>query len=256
MIKVAICDDNIQNLELISRFTRKIANNLNMSFIINEYSDLKSLQSDLINNPFDIFLLDIWFDTEKTTSLSLAQKLSDIAPTAKIIFLTNYPCYFPEVYICQHIYCILKEDIDKKLPIALEKAISIINKDLNYTDIPITMNRITKIVPTHDILYLEKSLRKIQFVCRKSKNTPLNSFSETIEKNHIVITTYGGFDKYFSILPDNFVQTHRSYIVNMNYVKTVSNNTLVLFNDEIIPISRNFRKHVSRKISALYFDPL
>ena len=254
MIKIAICDDNIYNLEHISKLTRNIANELKIHFIINKYADLNSLQNELLTCAFDIFLLDIKFEAEKTTSLPLAQQLTDIAPNAQIIFITNYPNYFPEVYSCHHIYCILKEDIEKKLPFAIKKAISIINKDLNYKDIPITMNRVTKIIPTHDILYLEKSLRKIQFVCRKSKNTTISQSLDVVNQNHIVIETYGSFEKYFSSLPDNFLHTHRSYIVNMNYVKSIKNNTLVLLNDEIVPVSRNFRKQVNKKFTNLYLN--
>ncbi len=42
-------------------------------------------------------------------------------------------------------------------------------------------------------------------------------------------------------LPPNFIQCHRSYIVNSNYIKQHLKKAVRLFNDETIPISRSFK---------------
>ncbi|MEX0273778.1 MAG: LytR/AlgR family response regulator transcription factor, partial [Flavobacteriaceae bacterium] len=42
-------------------------------------------------------------------------------------------------------------------------------------------------------------------------------------------------------LPPNFIQCHRSYIVNTNFVKQVNSDVLVLMNKERIPLSRTFK---------------
>lgn len=45
-------------------------------------------------------------------------------------------------------------------------------------------------------------------------------------------------------LPTNFVQVHRSYIVNKNYIKSTSSTSVVLNPDTEIPISRKFKNNL------------
>ena len=44
-------------------------------------------------------------------------------------------------------------------------------------------------------------------------------------------------------LPPNFIQCHRSYIVNSNFIKKINRENLILIDNTIIPISRSFRGH-------------
>ncbi len=42
-------------------------------------------------------------------------------------------------------------------------------------------------------------------------------------------------------LPPNFIQCHRSYIVNRNFIKQIHSKTIVLINKEEIPLSRTYK---------------
>ena len=42
-------------------------------------------------------------------------------------------------------------------------------------------------------------------------------------------------------LPPNFIQCHRSYIVNSNFIKQTNSSRIILINKEQIPLSRSFR---------------
>ena len=58
-------------------------------------------------------------------------------------------------------------------------------------------------------------------------------------KNHLV---RGKIKTIKEELPPNFLQCHRSFIVNSNYVKQTNNaKSLILINGEILPISRSFK---------------
>ncbi|KPM31982.1 TPR repeat-containing protein [Croceitalea dokdonensis DOKDO 023] len=46
-------------------------------------------------------------------------------------------------------------------------------------------------------------------------------------------------------LPPNFVQSHRSYIVNSNFIKQVTNKVVILLNGDDIPISKTFKNGLS-----------
>ena len=84
-------------------------------------------------------------------------------------------------------------------------------------------------VPLSQISYIEAREKKI-FICTKSESF---GFYETID--HMV-----------EILPDNFVRSHRSFIVNMDKAKKLllSDGMIELDSGETVPLSRSCRKAV------------
>ena len=57
-------------------------------------------------------------------------------------------------------------------------------------------------------------------------------------KNHLV---RGRLKKLKEELPPNFVQCHRSYVVNANFIKQKNSTSLLMINQESIPLSRSFK---------------
>ena len=65
------------------------------------------------------------------------------------------------------------------------------------------------------------------------------------------IFTYCSLKKLSEKLDDDhFVQTHRSFIINIDKIKDIEDNS-VLIGNKIIPISRRFRKNVLKCIDVL-----
>ena len=60
--------------------------------------------------------------------------------------------------------------------------------------------------------------------------------------------TLGALKKVSSTLPANYVQVHRSYIVNTEYVTSISGHELTVLNGEKIPIGRTFLHEVRNLI--------
>ncbi|MCL6265081.1 LytR/AlgR family response regulator transcription factor [Flagellimonas myxillae] len=58
-------------------------------------------------------------------------------------------------------------------------------------------------------------------------------------KNHLV---RGKIKAIKEELPPNFLQCHRSYVVNSNFIKQVNAKSLIIYNNEILPISRSFKE--------------
>ncbi|MDT7829121.1 LytTR family DNA-binding domain-containing protein [Pricia sp. S334] len=58
------------------------------------------------------------------------------------------------------------------------------------------------------------------------------------DKSHFV---RGKLKKIREELPPNFIQCHRSYIVNRNFVKRINNKSLTLLDKSEIPLSRSYR---------------
>jgi DNA-binding LytR/AlgR family response regulator len=48
-------------------------------------------------------------------------------------------------------------------------------------------------------------------------------------------------------LPPNFIQSHRSYIINSNYIKQINNNHIILLDKTEIPLSRSHKNNFKDK---------
>lgn len=80
----------------------------------------------------------------------------------------------------------------------------------------------------HEVLYIERNTRKVRIV------------AEDVE-----YMTYESLNSLIGRLPDNFIRCHTGYIVNMNYVKSIHTNYLVLKNDMKISIGRAYKGALS-----------
>ena len=58
------------------------------------------------------------------------------------------------------------------------------------------------------------------------------------DKKH---TVRGKLSQIKEELPPNFIQCHRSYIVNSNFIKQIQSNSLTLINKSQIPLSRSYK---------------
>jgi DNA-binding LytR/AlgR family response regulator len=85
-------------------------------------------------------------------------------------------------------------------------------------------------IKTNDIFYVEAMGDYIKV------HTP--------EKRHVVHSTMKAF---VAKLPEDFVRTHKSYIVNLHHIDKVEENTVYL-KDEELPVSRNNRRPLIEKV--------
>lgn len=66
--------------------------------------------------PLDILFLDIQLREDKGEGISLAAKINEKWKTCQIAYLTNYLFYATEVYNTSHIFFVLKQQFEQKLP--------------------------------------------------------------------------------------------------------------------------------------------
>ena len=143
--------------------------------------------------------------------------------------------------------CYLKPEI---FPSAL------ILKPLNKEQVRKTIEDALRVFSRH----FEKSSEKDVFFVTTREETlyiPYDqiTYMEAREKKlfiHRGMEEYGCYetlDKVLQQLPDDFQRCHRSYVVNMNYVKAVSfsQNKIEMAGGEEIPLSRSYRKQIKER---------
>lgn len=124
MLRIAICDDE----RIHRRHTAELidgalaARGEDISCFDSSEALLQAVDSGYMP---DIAVLDIQLG--EMDGISLAKKLNALTPSCRIIFVTSYLAFATEVYSAEHVYFILKSQIDERIGSALEKAVSAID---------------------------------------------------------------------------------------------------------------------------------
>lgn len=176
---------------------------------------------DRLGFPFDIVIMDICLDSTKKNGIDLARLINQVSDKCQIIFCTSFINYATEIYDVEHVYFVLKSDIRSKLASALNKAEETLQR-LRSCMLHIAVKGQDYFINQDKIQYFERMQRITQInladeiiTCRES----VESILERVEKGR-------------------FVQCHKSYAVNLSYIKSYRRSVLTLNNNKMIPISR------------------
>lgn len=90
----------------------------------------------------------------------------------------------------------------------------------------ITLNNKTKVY-LNELKYIKSDGNYLEFYTQDKKLTDRNKLKTVLNE-----------------LPPNFIRTHRSYIVNKNYISSTNNALLFIQSDIEIPISRTFKDNL------------
>lgn len=232
-MKIYICDDNPEHskhcADYIMTFPsqRKFIYDLVCECILPErlveFIATGHLDADMI-------IMDIEMpDIDGVDGIALAKQINRIAPECPIIYLTGYLDYAPLVYESNHIYFILKNQMEERLPMAFEKFFSHINLSdesilfsTNGRDIDLKLNHIW-------FIEKEKGKHYVKIFTKDSTNEPLLHVTYSIKN-------------LSSKLGPRFVQCHNSFIINMDHIEHLNKDSFTLKNQKGIPVGRCYKK--------------
>lgn len=231
-MKIVLCDDNKQELLKISQFVDEYISCRFAQYKFEVYCFESSME--LCNQieggkHFDIFLLDVLMPGLNGMDLASEIRLKD--NIAKIIFLTSSPEFAVESYSVNAFNYLLKPVQKDKLFSVLDKATSDIGSNNKKFVVVKTQTGMFKVF-MHELIYVEVIGRTIFFYLSNGMVIESNS---TISQAESVL------------LADNrFIKPHRSFIVNLDYVKNLSQDGFTTTSNKLIPISRNVFKEVKQ----------
>ncbi|MGN0318585.1 MAG: LytR/AlgR family response regulator transcription factor [Lachnospira sp.] len=214
---IAICDDDVQQLEEIRQLLMKCHNIGFIETFSNIESFMKSI-TDGVN--YDMVFMDIVWRKSKN-GIDYANWLYRISPRTKIVFVTGYSQQYIEAVFMKdtNITGYLEKPVKlESLKCILEKG----NRDIsNYKTEAIAIKQKGKLIslPYKEICYLESIKHNVIF--------------------HMInedISVYDSLKNIMDILPSNFFQCHKSFVVNFDHVKMIKEKEAVL---ECCGIERN-----------------
>ncbi|EDS77925.1 LytR/AlgR family response regulator transcription factor [Clostridium massiliodielmoense] len=244
MIDIFICDDNIETLKIINKIVNEFYKKINFkSFQISTFSNSKDILDAIHNtqNNKRIYILDIDLN-EKMNGLLLGREIRKLDNySGEMIYITNHSELGFKVF--QYKLRIL-QFIDKSYNLS---------KDL--TDSLITA---TKILHKSTQINTEKTLKiksgfqifNIPFKDIICIETIKNSKKVQLSTNKNIIQFYTTLKELKTKLDDNFIQVHKTALVNKNFIvsinKSQDNSFVKLTNDILCPLSRNGIKEVNK----------
>ena len=245
MIPIHICDDN----QLILTFLqKKIADICMFETYDFEIKVATTSPHHLLNevklHPRQgIYFLDVDLNEESMNGFELGKQLRAIDPRGFIVYITTYTELLGETfkYRVEALDYIPKDDDEvliRRMAACLLEIDQRCKNDRRDTKEFFPVHKIsgTTYVAVDDIIYFETSDKKhvVNLITKDGR-----------------IEFYGNLSEVQEILHNNFMRTHRSYLVNCNAVSGVdSKNKLVrLVNGEEVLLSRNRKKELLNKLS-------
>ena len=228
MIKSIIVEDELMARKSLRRFCEKIEE----IDIVEEFENGESALEYLSESQVDLIFLDI-----EMPGCSGLELLESLPVLPQIIFTTSNKEYAFEAFEYD-VTDFLKKPISfARLQTAIEKAKKIaIALDGNSDAGDVYVKDKGKLIRLQyeDIFYIENA----------GDYAKVNTGS----KNYIVHGTIKGFEKK---LPSNlFVRVHRSYIINLNKIVDIEENSVVI-DKKVVPISRAQKPILMERIKML-----
>jgi len=220
MINIAICDDDVEEIKIISTFVSKNIEELNIPFKItcfNEGQDLIEHMNSSIDN-FHIIFLDIYM--RASHGIKIAREIREFDKECKIIFITSSQEHAIDSYDVRASYYILKPVNEEKIGIAIKMATE--GLDNENKQIVIINKKGSYLILYKDILYAESKARVVNIYLKGGE----------------CITFYSKLgDFYDSLKDERFLKCHKSFTVNMDYILKIEDNYIYMGNNIKIPIS-------------------
>ncbi len=222
-MKAIIVDDEPKAIELLKNYLSHFSS---IELVATFRNGLKAFEF-LSKEPVDLILLDI--NMPHISGISLSKMLPE---NVKVIFTTAYSEYAVESYEIQAVDYLVK-------PISLERFTKSISRVLlSKTPITEKENQLifvksgfeTYRLESASILFLEKEGNYMNYHCANQKILARETIHESLEK-----------------LPYSFIQTHKSYIVNLENIVSYTSNELTI-GKEKIPISETYKIEVLKRL--------
>lgn len=214
-MNILICDDEKEYLDVLYLHVQEYMKNRYIPCtIISAENPALILQS---SKTFDLAFLDI--QMPGADGLTLAKELRKRNPKLALFFITNYDEYQDDAMDLQAFRFFKKPFNVQRLYAGLDKAMEYI--DGAYVEVFFTSNSQQEKFLVDDILYITRENRKVVMVSNRGSFYTRDTMDQWCEKLPTLF----------------FYQVHKSFLVNLHFVRKYSYSELLLEDGTRIPIA-------------------
>ena len=243
-MKIVVCDDSIEDLTEIERLLTKYKEiNSNTNLEVEQFSHAAKLYQKIQEKELaDIYILDMIM-SEKT-GIDIGTLIRSSNRQSVIVYITSSDDFALEAYGVRAVRYLLKPVSEEQFFEALDYALSLTKLETEKIYPVKTKNGLVAI-PYSKIEYIENYSRV------------LNIFQTDGESVKSIFIRKSFDEEIREIAQDKrFMQVHKSFLINMNYVNKLTHNTILMESGKSIPISKkrvvNVRKEYLLFVSEQY----
>lgn len=224
MSKIVICDDDRNWLDHAEHVLERYLDEAEEKNEIICGEDVDSI-IDRLSEPPDLWFMDIELTKGVPDGIRGMEKVNDHYPGCRTVYLTNYLNYAVDVYHTDHMWYVLKDQFEERLPEIFRKFKTMqAEADASL------------IISTTDGKVIKLKAGNILCAERAGRHTEIS----TTEGVYSVREKIGEIGE---LLPKNlFFRCHNSIIVSFLHVKQIRPETILLDDDTELPASRSYRK--------------
>lgn len=230
MLQIAICDDEIQELErtygMLERYREQ---NPELDIALRKFaSSYDLLEAIDARGRFDVYLLDILMPNVNGIEAGAAIRQKDGA--AVLIYLTSSPDYALASYQVEAQGYLLKPFEEQALFRSLDKAVERLDAE-DAKRLRVHTEHGIEAIPFCRLSYVETYNRRLY--CHLTDGSTVESLTLRVRFEEIIQPLRAD---------GRFVQTAAAFVVNMQHVRSVAAKGFVMADGTQVPISRAFSK--------------
>lgn len=169
---------------------------------------------------YDIAFLDI--DMGETNGIDLARRLRTARQDTILLFVTNFVEYSLVGYEVQAFRYLLKNELDQKLNGYVQEALAVLQKRRERVRLNCEGEEVDFL--PQDLIYVETEQRHLLL--------HLQNTSRDILRTRCTMAELEGL-----LEEHGFLRIHKSYLVNMAYIKKLQSTVVLLTNNTELPVS-------------------
>lgn len=232
---IAICDDNVQNLNIIEDMISRYASDHDLLIRYKSFSNPEEMLIAAQSERFTHYFLDVVMPG--MDGITAAQEIRSGDPEAIFVFLTSFQEYAYQSYSVKAYDYLLKPLDETKMFSLLAELAAHENPPAAY--MCIRSGRSLFRVSFAHLAYLEVNRKRLYFQMTDGRVLEVPGTLAEIEGE--------------LLSRREFIKIHRSYIVNLNHVSALSQNSCIMQSGKDIPISRLLYDQVHKRyISHLF----
>lgn len=235
-MKIAICDDNFHELKKIVEVIESFASQSVLPVSLRTFTDAEAMLSAARKELFTHYFLDIMMPG--MDGISAAHEIRSFDTDAKLIFLTSSTEYAYRSYRVKAYDYLLK-------PVQVEEMTRLLmqlqaQEESIQDCLSIQSGRSIFRIPFARLSFLEVNQKHLYFFmtdgCVRQMPGAMSEFEEQL------------------LSRPGFAKIHRSYIVNLQHVSSLSPKGCVMFGGKNLPVSRFLYNDIQKQYMNYLFD--
>lgn len=218
MVKFAVCDDSINDLEHIQGMLCSFFDRQELGFDVKMYTEAETLLGDIKRGCFDAVFLDL--EMPGTNGMETAVKIGSFEDSPEIIFVTNHDELVYKAYRFKAFGFIRKQYLEEELEEVLSDLIKLVS--IRKRNIALYVSGTNEKINLSDIFFIQSNDHYIYIFLKDGQCVVRDKLSR-IEREY---SEYG------------LIRTHFRYLVNCQYIYSIEKKHVKLSDGRLVPLSR------------------